>query len=179
MQKNTIDNRLIRTGVIAALCVLAFLGTLVIRIPIPATTGYFNIGDIFVILSGLWLGPFAGLAVGAIGPTVADAVGFPMFIPATMIVKGTEGFIVGILASGDKVSSGRKIVAAVVGGLIIVVGYFIFEAFIYPAVGHVIPAFKITDMGAALVEIIPNIIQASISIAGGIALSKVVSGVKL
>lgn len=169
----------IRVGVIAALIALACLGTLVIRIPIPATTGYFNIGDIFVILAGLWLGPIAGLLVGGIGPTIADAIGFPVFIPATLVTKGLEGLVVGMLAGGESASLGRKVFAAGAGGAIIVLGYFVFEAFIYPAIGHTIPAFAVTDIGAAVIEIVPNTIQAIIGAAGGIALWRAVSGVKV
>jgi uncharacterized membrane protein len=71
------------TGIVAALIALSAIATMVIRIPIPATTGYFNIGDVFVILAGLWFGPLGGFLVGALGPTIADAIGYPVFIPAT------------------------------------------------------------------------------------------------
>lgn len=174
------DNRhLMRVGVTAALAALACLGTLVIRIPIPATTGYFNIGDIFVILAGLWLGPLAGFVVGAIGPTLADAIGFPVFIPATFVTKGLEGFTVGMLAGSQTASAGQKVVAAITGGALIVVGYFVFEAFVYPAIGRFIPAFAITDLGAAIIEIVPNSVQAVIAAAGGIALWRAVGGVRI
>ena len=175
MKPETTIRGLTRTGIIAALTALATFGTLLIRIPIPATTGYFNIGDIFVILAGLWLGPIGGLIVGAVGPTIADAIGFPQFSPATMITKGLEGFLVGIISSR---SAGlwRRTVAAIVGGLTIVVGYFVFEALIYPALGKNIPFFAVTDWGAALVEILPNFVQGVIGAAGGLALWRAVAG---
>jgi uncharacterized membrane protein len=165
------------TAIVGALIALAAIATTVIRIPIPATTGYFNIGDVFVILAGLWLGPLAGAIVGGVGPTIADAIGFPVFIPATLITKGMEGFIVGLIASRAK-TGGLKIktVAAFAGGVTIVAGYFVFEAYIYPAVGQTIPAFAITDIGAAIVEVLPNTIQGIVGAVGGLALWKALSG---
>lgn len=164
------------TGTITALVVLATLGTLLIRIPIPATTGYFNLGDVFVILAGLWLGPIPGLLVGAIGPTVADAIGYPQFIPATFVTKGLEGLLVGLIALGAKAGLGRKIAAACVGVIVVVGGYFVFEAFIYPAVGRSVPFFNVTTLQAAIVEAPLNLIQAGISAAVAIGLWKAVSG---
>jgi uncharacterized membrane protein len=162
------------TGIVAALTALAALGTMIIRIPIPATTGYFNIGDAFVILAGLWLGPLAGLIVGAVGPTIADAIGYPQFILATMITKGLEGLLVGIIGGRRNVPPGRRVVAAAIGGITIIAGYFIFEAFIYPALGKMIPFFAVTDYGAALVEILPNAIQAIFAIIIGLGLWKAI-----
>lgn len=165
------------TAVVGALIALAAIATMVIRVPIPATTGYFNIGDVFVILAGLWLGPLAGATVGAIGPTIADAIGFPIFIPATMITKGLEGLIVGLIAS--RANEGNitvKTIAAFAGGVTIVVGYFVFEAYIYPAIGRSIPAFAVTDVGAAIIEILPNSIQGVVGAVGGLALWKALSG---
>ena len=169
---------LTKTGLVAGLTGLAAVTTLVTRIPIPATTGYFNIGDVFVIFAGLWLGPVAGLIVGAVGPTFADLIGFPVFVPATLITKGLEGFVVGVIAGPTEGPSvARRMLAAAIGGIIIVVGYFIFEGIVYPKIGEFVPAFAITDIGAAAIEIIPNTAQALAGAIGGFALWRAVSSV--
>ena len=49
--------QLVNVGIIAAFATLSFIGTLVIRIPIPATGGYFNLGDTFVMIAALLYGP--------------------------------------------------------------------------------------------------------------------------
>ena len=90
--------QLLRVGVMAAFITLSFLGTTVIRIPIPASGGYFNLGDTFVMAAALLYGPLVGGAVGMIGPALADAIGFPQFILATGVDKGFEGLLVGILS---------------------------------------------------------------------------------
>lgn len=172
------NQRRMRLGIIAALTALSCLGTLIIRIPIPATTGYFNIGDIFVILAGLWLGPRAGLIVGAVGPTLADLIGFPVFVPATLIIKGLEGLMAGALGGSNLASAGRKILAASTASILMVAGYFIFEAFIYPFIGRSVPAFAITTVGAAFIEILPNTVQAVIGAAGGVGIWRTISEIK-
>lgn len=165
------------TGIVAALVALAFVGTFVIRIPIPATTGYFNVGDVFVVLAGLWLGPAGGLVVGALGPAFADAIGFPQFILATCVTKGCEGLLVGLIGGGGRnISQRRRAIAASIGGAVVVVGYFVFEAFIYPALGSFVPFFKMTDFGAAVVEIGPNCVQGVVGAIVGLGLWRAVSG---
>lgn len=162
-----------KTGIVAALIALTTISTLLIRIPVPISNGYFNIGDVFVILAGLWLGPRAGFLVGFIGPTIADAIGFPQFILATSIIKGTEGLLVGLIGRGMKSNNFKlKAIAASIGGVVIVVGYFIFEAYIYPKLGESIPFFKVTDIGGAIAELPVNVAQALIGIIGGLALWK-------
>ncbi len=166
---------LTRWALTATLTGLAAFGTVLIRVPIPATTGYFNVGDVFVVWAGLWLGPIGGVVVGALGPAIADAIGFPQFILATAVTKGLEGLVVGLIARGARTAA-RKAVAAVLGSLLIVAGYFVFEAFIYPMLGRSIPFFAVTDLGAAIVEIVPNIVQAVIAAAVGLALARATSG---
>lgn len=165
------------TAVVAALTALTAVATLLIRVPVPATNGYFNIGDVFIILAGLWLGPLPGLLVGAIGSSIADAIGYPLYIPATFLIKGFEGFITGVIAKGstsDKLV--RPVIAAITGGITVVVGYYLFEAYIYPLLGQHYPMFAITDKAAALVAILPNTIQGVTGAVGGLALWKALSG---
>jgi hypothetical protein len=42
-------------------------------------------------------------------------------------------------------------------------GYFVFEAFLYPLLARAIPFFAVTDLKAAVAEIIPNLLQGVIS----------------
>jgi uncharacterized membrane protein len=154
--------QLVRVGVIAAFATLAFLGTAVIRIPLPASGGYFNLGDTFVMAAALLYGPLVGGLVGAIGPAMADALGFPQFILATAVVKGVEGVLMGLVA-GRGNRTPRAVAALVVGIIVLVGGYYVFEALIYPLLARRLPFFGVTDAAAALAEVIPNLLQGAIS----------------
>lgn len=163
MTKDKEINLLFRVGIVAAFATLAFVGTMIIRIPIPVTGGYFNLGDTFVMVAALLYGPLVGGLVGAIGPAAADAIGFPQFILATAVIKGIEGLAMGIIAKGSRKTSLRPLLAIAVGIGILVVGYYIFEAAIYPAMATRIPFFGVTDAKAALAEIPPNLLQGVLS----------------
>jgi uncharacterized membrane protein len=162
VKSNTQMKPLILVGVTAAFATLAFLGTAVIRIPIPASGGYFNLGDTFVMAAALLYGPVVGGLVGAIGPAMADALGFPQFILATAVVKGIEGALIGLLA-GNRTRPLRAVIALAVGVVILVGGYYVFEATIYPLLAQRIPFFGVTDAAAALAEVVPNLLQGGIS----------------
>ncbi len=163
-------HKLYRVGIIAAFTTLAFLGTAIIRVPIPATGGYFNLGDTFVMSAALLYGPLVGGLVGFIGPAAADAIGFPQFILATALVKGVEGALLGLVA-GSRQTTGRTVAGLVLAIIVLVGGYFVFEALIYPGLAQKIPFFGVTDFKAALAEIVPNLLQGIISavLAFGIA----------
>jgi uncharacterized membrane protein len=157
-------SRLLKVAVIAVFATLAFLGTTVIRVPIPGSGGYFNLGDTFVMTAGLLYGPLVGALVGLIGPALADALGFPSFILATAIIKFCEGGAVGLISrTASSQDSIRPLLALGVGILILVGGYYIFEASIYPFLAQSIPYFDVSDPKAALTEIIPNLLQGIIS----------------
>ena len=123
------------------------MGTTVIRIPLPASGGYFNLGDTFVMAAALLYGPLVGGLVGAIGPAMADALGFPQFILATAVVKGLEGALMGFVA-GRSNRPLRAVSALAVGIVVLVAGYYVFEAFIYPLLAQSLPFFGVTDAAA-------------------------------
>lgn len=177
MQQEREISMLLKTGITVAFIALAFLGTLLVRLPIPATGGYFNLGDTFVMLAAMFFGPLTGLLTGLIGPTLADFIGFPQFVPATATVKGLEGLIVGLIAYKYGNFS-LKVIGLVLGIIVIAAGYFVFEAFIYPFVGQYVPFFAVTDIRAAFLELIPNIAQGLISAVISLAIWRLFKGKK-
>lgn len=108
-------------------------------IPIPATGGYFNIGETTIYIAALLFGPFVGALSGGIGAALSDVyLGFGVFAPGTLAIKGTEGAIVGFLniklRNRIKNTTTCAIIAVVVGGLEMVLGYFLYEQIVlgYP-----------------------------------------------
>ncbi|UCD02597.1 MAG: ECF transporter S component [Promethearchaeota archaeon] len=144
-------------GIFAALvCVL----TIIIRIPVPVTTGYINIGDFGVMLSGLYFGPIIGGLAGGIGSSIADIIGFPQFAIPTLIIKGLEGFIVGLISNPKKKVlkiDYRDVIAVIIGGFIMVTGYFLVELPIY-------------GLGDALFELPGNLFQFGFGVIGSLIL---------
>jgi len=118
-------------GIFAAFtCVLTFI----VPITIPATQGYINLGDIGVMISGLLFGPIIGGIAGGIGSALADLFLAPQYAIPTLIIKGLEGFIVGLIANPKKhylKLNYRDFLAVIFGGLVMVFGYFIAEIILY------------------------------------------------
>lgn len=119
--------------------------TLVIRVPIPATGGYLNFGDIAIFLFALLFGGRVGAIAGGFGSALADLVGYPAYAPFTLLIKGAEGFLAGYLAAEK--SLWRDLVAWAAGATAMVAGYFIVETLLFGGAP------------AALVEVPSNLLQ--------------------
>jgi len=151
---------LFTVGISAVFVVLAFVGTKVITVPIPGTGGYFNLGDTFVMVAALLFGPVVGLIAGALGPALADVFGFLPYAPATFVIKGIEGLVVGLIAY--QANTGRVVLALVLAIAIISGGYFFVQAFLYIWLGEHIKMFDITTVGGAIGELPFNLLQGAL-----------------
>lgn len=143
------------TALFAALTCVA---TVVIRIPSPMG-GYINFGDC-ILLAGAWLlGPWYGFAAGAVGSGLADLFsGYAAYAPATFLIKGIMALAAALICKKLSIRF-SKIAGAVAAELIMVSGYFVFEAYI---LGY---------GGGAAANIPYNAIQGVVGIIGGVLLS--------
>lgn len=122
--------KLVYTALFMALCCAATF----ISIPAPAGTGYLNLGDCFVILSGWLMGPVYGFIAAGVGSALSDVfLGYSVYAPATFIIKGIMALAsYFIVKSLKKLSSGkgilRLIISAVAAEIIMVGGYYIYES---------------------------------------------------
>ena len=111
-----------------------FVLTWITAFPLPATEGIINIGDIGIMISGILFGPVIGGLAGGIGPAIADIIVAPIYVPATLIIKSLEGFVIGIIANPRKnyeKLNYRDVVAVILGGAIMIFGYLIYEIILY------------------------------------------------
>jgi uncharacterized membrane protein len=91
-------NRIIilKIAIMGILTALETIMTATVSIPIPATTGYFNVGEGIIYFASILFGPYIGAFVGGVGAGFADILGgYAIFAPGTFIAKGAEGFVVG------------------------------------------------------------------------------------
>lgn len=124
-QANVVLIQAALSGVMAALVAVA---TFIVQIPNPATRGYINFGDIIIFVSALSFGPIVGGFAGSVGSAIADiASGYGYFAPFTFVIKGVEGTLAGFIS--NRTSVPRDILAVVVGGTEMILGYFLAEFF--------------------------------------------------
>lgn len=151
---------LIQLSLMTVMTALVAVGTLVIRIPNPMG-GYFNVGDVMIFASALTFGPLVGGFAGGVGSAIADMIGFPVFAVPTLIIKGLEGLIAGLVANRKSVY--RDAAAVVVAGSIMVTGYFLVELYVLQ-----------WGIGGALAEVPGNVAQIVLGGVVGIPLSYIV-----
>ena len=130
--------------------------------PIPLGHGYANAGDVFVVLSGIMLGPWAGLAASGAGSALADLyLGYSVYAPATLVIKGLMAvcaFYIFRAVKANKRTLLRTAPAYIAGELIMVSGYFLFETLFF-------------GFAVALADAAGNLLQAAFGAGVGIALT--------
>lgn len=144
-----------RTLVFGALGIaLVALATMSIQIPVPQTRGYINLGDTLIVVFALLFGARVGALAGGVGSALADLLsGYAHWAPFTLVIKGIEGLIIGLFASGEK-SYFWKLFIVVLATLAMVAGYFLVELFLY-------------GLGGALAELPGNFVQAGSAVVIG------------
>ena len=133
----------IQLSLMAVMSALVAVGTLVIRIPNPMG-GYFNLGDVLIFVAALTFNPLIGGVAGGLGSAIADIIGFPFFALPTLVIKGLEGLVASMITNKKNVY--RDVLAVVVAGAEMVIGYFLVELYLW-------------GLGGALGEVPANIAQ--------------------
>jgi uncharacterized membrane protein len=127
---------------------------LVIPVPIPATGGYTHPGAVAEIFIALAFGPGVGMIAAGLGAATADLLlGFGSFAPLSLVAHGALGFLAGYL--GWRKGLRLQVAGWILGGLALVLIYFLGEATIY---GLGFPA--------AAAEVPVNLFQVSLGILG-------------
>ncbi len=144
------------SSIMAALVCVA---TIFIILPIPATQGYFNVGDAMVMVAALTFGPMVGAIAGGIGSSLADVImGYSFYAPYTLVIKGLEGLIAGWLYSrGGGGGPFKMLLAWTAGGAVMVTGYFTAQYLIlgYGSAAYVELPFNVVQMAVAGIIGIP------------------------
>lgn len=126
------------------------------------------LGDVLIFVISIIFGPTVGFISGGFGSFFGDMIAYPTTMFYTLIIKGIEGLVIGLIAWRFRkvkktllVSNALWLLEMFVGSVIMVGGYFIAKAFFYGT------------MEKALVSLVPNILQAVISMILGLAILNV------
>ena len=128
MIRSNTTRKVVFSALIAAICCVA---TMIPQIPTPLG-GYVNCGDAIVLFGAFMLGPFWGAAAAGIGSALADIIcGYTLYAGGTLIIKALMALAAGaILRKAVSRPVIFSIIAALVGEVIMVLGYFVFESVI-------------------------------------------------
>lgn len=127
-------NKLVSAALFAAIICVA---TYIVQIPMPATGGYVNLGDCFVLTAGMMLGAGYGAMAAGLGSALADMLaGYMQYAPATFVIKAFMAVAAYCLYSKlnktfhNKRRIVSKSISTAVAETIMVLGYFAYEALI-------------------------------------------------
>lgn len=150
----------IKKIVIAALMTaIVCIATMMIKIPSPMK-GYLNLGDCIVLLCGWLLAPGYGFIAAGLGSALADVFSsYITYAPATFVIKGTMALIAFVCFKLMQKRIGKlpsQIIGAVLAEITMILGYFVFEGFLYgfaPSAVN-IPANAIQGVAGIIIGII-------------------------
>jgi len=143
-------------ALMATMIAVIFVGTMIRVMYVAPTGGYIHLGDVLANFAALAFGPWVGMVASGVGMAIADAIGFPLYIVPTLVIHGLQGLVVGLL--GRNRPWPIMVLAAVIGQLIVVGGYFVAQILL----GFGVPA--------ALLEAPWNGLQGLVGIVGGVSL---------
>ena len=133
---NAIKSRTLKLVITAVMTALTCVVTVYVNIP-NGVGGNINIGDSLIFISASLLGALPAAFIGGIGSMIADFVGgYAAFAPFTLIVKGLEGLVAGLvsyyafnLESKNRLSGIARILLTIGGmiaaALVMTLGYFV------------------------------------------------------
>ena len=148
--------RIVMAALIAALVCVA---TMIIKIPSPLQ-GYLNLGDGIVLIAGWMLSPAYGFLAAALGSALADILsGYFVYAPATFVIKGVMALLaICVFKLLNKKTNDllSRIISGIAAETLMVLGYFVFEGFLYGFVPSLvnIPANAVQGVAGILLGVI-------------------------
>ena len=129
--KHNATLKIVLTAMFAALICVA---TMLIRVPIPATGGYANLGDGVILLCAFLMNPICAVIAAGIGSMLADVLaGYMSYAIGTLIIKAGVALIGTAIynrfgrGESDKKAIAVMLVASVLAEIFMIVGYFAYE----------------------------------------------------
>ena len=155
MERN-IDKKTHRLALAGQLCGATLLLTL-ISLPLPSGYGYVNLGDGGVYLCATLLPGGLGALAAGVGAALADLIlGWPIYAPVTLLVKGLTALLAGLaLRKARKAALPLSLLCC----LLVPLGYFLYESILLTA-------------PVAAVNVLPNALQAMIGAGLGTLVGK-------
>ncbi len=160
--ENKLDKNTHRLALAGQLCGATLLLTL-ISIPLPSGYGYVNLGDAGVFLCACLLPGGLGALAAGVGAALADLIlGWPIYAPVTLLIKGLTALLAGLALRRAK---GFGLALSLLCCLLVPLGYFLYESILLTApvaAANALPNALQAAIGAALGTLVGRHLQAII-----------------
>jgi uncharacterized membrane protein len=110
-----------------------------ISFPMPQPLGVWHMGNLMSFLSAILCGPYVGAFACAIGAGLFDVWNpmwgsrFIIYAPATLIIRGSMGYLIGKIAYNREDSTKWVVAAILFGHFWKNIGYFLYDYYLYGA----------------------------------------------
>lgn len=155
--------QIVITALFAALICVA---TMLVRIPIPATGGYANLGDGVILICAFLMNPLQAVIAAGIGSMLADVLaGYMSFAPGTLIIKAGVALIALLvyrwLSKRVKQPIPAMAIAGVLAEAFMVLGYFVYEG-VFLGIGMAAAGAIIGNIGQGMVGVLVGCLVAPV-----------------
>jgi len=142
-------NRIVFSGIFIGLVTLV---TMIFIVPV-GSVGYFNLGDVVIMLIALVVNSMQAMFIGGLGSFLADMLsGYAVYAPFTLVIKGLEGLVIAYLFR--KMKSKHAWFALLAGGLVITFGYPLADMWISQSFEMFYPSLLLNSLQGAIAWII-------------------------
>ncbi len=115
----------------ALFAAIIFVATAYMQIPLPY--GYAHLGDAFIFICASVLPAPLALIASAVGASLADLMFYPLYIPATFIIKMLSAAV--FTRKGKKMLCARNLAALALSALFCIGGYYLYEVILTGSFG--------------------------------------------
>jgi uncharacterized membrane protein len=100
---------------------------------LPVPGGHVYLCDMVICLAALILNPFESFIVGGVGSFLGDLIFYPLTMFVSLITHGLQALVISLIAHHSFKDRPKlaSIIAVIVGGLVMVLGYTLGKAFVY------------------------------------------------
>jgi len=140
--------------------------TMLVRIPIPATGGYANLGDGVILICAFLMNPLNAVIAAGLGSMLADVLaGYMSFAPGTLIIKAGVALIALLVYNWLSKRVKQPILAMAIAGVLaeafMVLGYFAYEG-IFLGIGMGAAGAIIGNIGQGVVGVLVGCLVAPV-----------------
>ena len=100
---------------------------------VPVPGGHLYLNDVVIVLAALLLGPFEAFVVGGVGAFLGDLFFYPTPMFVSLVTHGLQAVVISLISQRvwQHKPKAASVVAALLGAIIMVVGYTLGRAYIY------------------------------------------------
>lgn len=149
------EKRLFSTKKLCFVALFTAINVALSSFGVPVPGGHLYLNDIIICFAALIFDPFSAFIVGGVGAFLGDLFFYPTPMFVSLVTHGLQAVVISLIAHkvGELPKFWIALLAAVVGAIIMVVGYSLGRAFIYstPEYAVIKLPFQIAQAAAGVI----------------------------